>query len=574
MLIGVPIIIHLLGERKYQAISFSSLKFLREIERDSLQKLHLRQLLVLLARALWIALLVLAIAQPFFSSAGGSLEPGIILIDKSFSTSIDVNYTNKEKDLIENLPRWDNITYDEKSNSDSLREQILTNIENNKRENPNIILLSDFQENRQNRQIIDFIKTLTTRAYGLPLVKEKENFALSNIRVMNENSDSRDMKNIEVQLSKNVKAITQPSIHIKINGKQAGRTSLNEKGYGDFHFSTPENDYIPCIATCSDDEYPEDNVRYLVIRNRQKTKILCINEEKEANYHLKALRAMEQVDITEIRPEKLLSINLDQYDMLWFSNLYPISLNAMKAISIFARDNPILIVAGQKTDQPSGWESVVGNLTPVKDESGFYRVKDIYRTEGSADFHIKRFYRTSLKPEKILWELASNDPLLMEADKNIYLLLSPFHFDWNEMGLSPYFTRVIGDLIIRLCENEELLYETGDIISIKEPFSKVLTPTGEQYQIKDIFSHTNTPGFYAVESAGRRKIIAVNIPADESVQDQIKTEDIKILEWNGRDIADIEKQIKGRNTQTFFYILALLFFILEMLLLRKGERTK
>jgi len=47
-----------------------------------------------------------------------------------------------------------------------------------------------------------------------------------------------------------------------------------------------------------------------------------------------------------------------------------------------------------------------------------------------------------------------------------------------------------------------------------------------------------------------------------------------MLKWEGENIADIEKQIKGRNSQTLFYILSLLFIIFEMLLLRKGERTK
>ncbi|MCK4530903.1 MAG: hypothetical protein KAU44_06970, partial [Candidatus Marinimicrobia bacterium] len=109
---------------------------------------------------------------------------------------------------------------------------------------------------------------------------------------------------------------------------------------------------------------------------------------------------------------------------------------------------------------------------------------------------------------------------------------------------------------------------------IKEPFSKVTTPTGEKYQVNDIFTHTNNPGFYAIENSSGRKTVAVNIPESEYVQAQLKTENIKILEWNGEDTTDIERQIKGRNSQTLFYILALLFIIFEMMLLRKGERTK
>ncbi len=104
VLIGVPFIIHLLGERKYQALSFSSLKFLREIEHDSLQKLQLRQWLILLSRALWISMLVLALAQPFLSKGGGSLEPGILILDKSFSTRIDKNFLSGEKTLKEISP--------------------------------------------------------------------------------------------------------------------------------------------------------------------------------------------------------------------------------------------------------------------------------------------------------------------------------------------------------------------------------------------------------------------------------------------------------------------------------------
>ena len=574
VLIGVPFIIHLLGERKYQALSFSSLKFLREIEHDSLQKLQLRQWLILLSRALWISMLVLALAQPFLSKGGGSLEPGILILDKSFSTRIDKNFLSGEKTLKENFPRWDVIVYNERTNPDSLREKIRLNIERNKRETPNIILLSDFQKNVQNEEIIEIIKAHTTRVFGISLKKNKENFALSRLRLIDESIHLEDMKSIEIQLSQNNQTPIPPAIDINLNGTQIGRAGINEEGYGYFHFTVPENDHIPCFARCTEDEYPEDNIRYLVINNKTKTKILCVNETNEINYYIKALQAMDRVSPTMIIPQKLTSVDIDQFDMIWFSNLYLLSPNTMRAIKDFSTNKPVLITTGKQIVHPNGWEMITGDLVPIKQQEAYFRIKKIPGVTGSEDLRIKRYYQSSRKSEHIIWALASKDPLLMETEKNIYLILSPFHFDWNEMGLSPYFTRAISGLIAKMLDVQELSYDIGETIPIKEPFSAVIAPTGENYQVKDEFTHTGTPGFYTIENSKGRTSVAVNIPGNECIQDQIENENIYMLKWEGENIADIEKQIKGRNSQTLFYILSLLFIIFEMLLLRKGERTK
>ena len=246
----------------------------------------------------------------------------------------------------------------------------------------------------------------------------------------------------------------------------------------------------------------------------------------------------------------------------------------MRAIKDFSTNKPVLITTGKQIVHPNGWEMITGDLVPIKQQEAYFRIKKIPGVTGSEDLRIKRYYQSSRKSEHIIWALASKDPLLMETEKNIYLLLSPFHFDWNEMGLSPYFTRAISGLIAKMLDVQELSYDIGETIPIKEPFSTMIAPTGENYQVKDEFTHTSTPGFYTIENSKGRTSVAVNIPGNECIQDQIENENIYMLKWEGENIADIEKQIKGRNSQTLFYILSLLFIIFEMLLLRKGERTK
>ena len=519
-------------------------------------------------------MLVLALAQPFILNSNGLLDPGILVIDNSFSTSIDKNYVNTEKILIENFPRWDIITYNERTISDSLGQKLRKNIETNKRETPNIILISDFQKNIQNEEIIKIIRSQTTRAYGLAIKKMKENMSLSELRLTNGDNNIKDMKSIEIYLSQNNQTLIPPVAYINLNGKQVGRAGINKNGYGHFYFSALENDNIPCVVTCSEDEYPEDNIRYLVIKNNAKIKILCVKENNEIDYHIKALRAMERIMPTVISPQKLTSIDFNDFDMIWFSNLYLLNPNMMEKIKTFSKSKPVFITSGKDLASPNGWETITGDLSPMKKEDAYFRVKNIPGISTDEDLRIIQYYQSSLKDKNIIWELATGDPLLMEAEKNIYLLLSPFHFEWNEMGLSPYFTRVISRVIEKMLSVRDLSYEIGETIPIKEPFSKVISPSGEQYQVKDEFNNTMTPGFYSIESANSRTVFAVNIPKNECVQLEINTNNIDMLKWDGVNISDIEKQIKGRNSQTIFYILALLFIVFEMVLLKKGERTK
>jgi hypothetical protein len=87
LLILIPIIIHLFNFRKYKTIYFSRVSLLNEIVEDSKAGNKLRDILILLARILTIAALVVAFAQPYIPIEGQSNTENItsIYIDNSFS---------------------------------------------------------------------------------------------------------------------------------------------------------------------------------------------------------------------------------------------------------------------------------------------------------------------------------------------------------------------------------------------------------------------------------------------------------------------------------------------------------
>lgn len=88
--LAIPVIIHLFNFRKYKVVYFSNTNLLQNINQQTKSKNKLRHLLVLLARLLALACLVLAFAQPFIpannkkaASKDGSVAA--IYIDNSFS---------------------------------------------------------------------------------------------------------------------------------------------------------------------------------------------------------------------------------------------------------------------------------------------------------------------------------------------------------------------------------------------------------------------------------------------------------------------------------------------------------
>jgi hypothetical protein len=82
---AIPVLIHLLNLRKLRTVEFSSLQFLKELQRSSIRRLKIRQILLLLLRTALIASLVLAFSRPalrgtFAGMVGSEAGACVVLI--------------------------------------------------------------------------------------------------------------------------------------------------------------------------------------------------------------------------------------------------------------------------------------------------------------------------------------------------------------------------------------------------------------------------------------------------------------------------------------------------------------
>jgi hypothetical protein len=70
---AIPILIHLLNKRKLRTIDFSTLSFLKELQKNTMRKITIRQWLLLLLRTFLIAALVLAFSRPTIKGSFGTI---------------------------------------------------------------------------------------------------------------------------------------------------------------------------------------------------------------------------------------------------------------------------------------------------------------------------------------------------------------------------------------------------------------------------------------------------------------------------------------------------------------------
>ncbi len=109
-LVAIPIIVHLFNFRRYKKITFTNVKFLREITEETSSRSKLKHLLTLLARILAVVFLVLTFAQPYIPAKGIKQNAGTnavnFYIDNSFSMDAGTRegtLLDKSRDLVKEI---------------------------------------------------------------------------------------------------------------------------------------------------------------------------------------------------------------------------------------------------------------------------------------------------------------------------------------------------------------------------------------------------------------------------------------------------------------------------------------
>ena len=119
---SIPIVLHFLNLRKLKRVEFSTLTFLKELQKTKIKRIKLKQWLLLLLRIAIIIFLVMAFARPTVKSisignSSAAKTTAVIIIDNTFSMSVvtgNGSYLNHAKQiakmLLNNFQDGDEIT--------------------------------------------------------------------------------------------------------------------------------------------------------------------------------------------------------------------------------------------------------------------------------------------------------------------------------------------------------------------------------------------------------------------------------------------------------------------------------
>ncbi len=97
---AIPIILHFLNLRKLKTIEFSTLRFLKELQRTKIRRLKIKQLILLILRILIITFIVLAFARPTVRTTIPGIgtyakTSSVFILDNSFSLDLSDEYGNR-----------------------------------------------------------------------------------------------------------------------------------------------------------------------------------------------------------------------------------------------------------------------------------------------------------------------------------------------------------------------------------------------------------------------------------------------------------------------------------------------
>lgn len=402
---SIPVIIHLLNLKKLQKIEFSTLAFLKELQKSKLRRIKIKQWLLLALRVLIILLLVMAFSRPTLKGVaiGGTTSAAktsvVFIIDNTISMSaVDekgslLNQVKTAALKLANLLQQgddaaiifvsddnpDNIF--STSNVEELKKKIEQTKSSDKRGNfqkailnagdilkhsnnfnKEIYILSDFQTNMfTDATLMGDLKNLFDEKIRIYTINYSgKNF--SNISVVKIESKSQIFEkdkfvNFSVQLTNHSNTNAENNVvSLFINGERNAQKSFSvESGKSleiNIESAIKNTGFVELQARLEDDDINGDNNRYLNIYVPDKIPVIIFSEEKsDAKFINLALNASNggNLQVDEVSLNQIQSYDLKKYSSVILIGT-PVESSLQKLKQYVENGGGLLIFPSSKED--------------------------------------------------------------------------------------------------------------------------------------------------------------------------------------------------------------------------------
>lgn len=311
---SIPVIIHLFNLRKLKKIEFSTLAFLKELQKNKIRKIKLKQWILLALRVLIILFVVMAFARPALQSIqiGGTTSTAkttaIFILDNTFSMSVvdqKGSYFNQAKEIINQVisqlqegdevglvlvsnPKLENKLTSNLSefiknvdqldlsySSGDLNSTIIKAsqiISESKNFNKEIYILSDFQKNKITKENLsnDLSELLneSIRLYSFDLSdKDVFNLSVDELKINNQIFEKDKPVSFSVTITNNSNQdVNSAVVSLFIDDERAAQKSFDvnagQSTIVEIEAVPKSAAFIDVVAEIETDEIEQDNKRF------------------------------------------------------------------------------------------------------------------------------------------------------------------------------------------------------------------------------------------------------------------------------------------------------------------------
>jgi hypothetical protein len=378
-----PLLIHIFNRQKVKKILFSSLLFLKSLEKTRMRRVKIKEYLLLIIRSLIILLAVAAFARPaikgsFASRVGAHAKTSVaVLLDDSYSLGYETKdgpvfrmAREKAKNILSQLREGDEAslvlfnskpqmttpqpTYDFKHLAESLDEEVKLSADvadvKTALDKGYQILKGSKNLNREIYLITDMEKTGWSALQSGSLSPENNKIKLYVVDVSPPEEQNLYIEKVEFghqliqpaksfQLSARVvnhtsQPVTKFLVGLYLDGKRVSQTDTDiEKGGKStvqFNAVVEQAGIHTGFFELTDDDLMIDNRRYFTFRIPEKIKVLLVGEtERDTRYLSLALNPLNSSDaakeVTSVSQGDLSGVDFNQYQVIFFSNLSRLS---------------------------------------------------------------------------------------------------------------------------------------------------------------------------------------------------------------------------------------------------------
>ena len=417
-----PFLLHLFSRRKVKVVPFSSISFLKAMQKRQVRAIKIKQLLLLIIRTLIILAVVLAFARP--ATRGGYLGShatvsAMIVIDNSASMNLSVKdgrlfdlALKKARGILDQLEQSDEAAVITTSgdfsqlqgenlfgNPAAAREYLNTirlsdgsadltesfnraaNILNERMNlNRELYIISDFQDNSINSEKSAGDYRGKTFLVDLP-VDDIENIGIVSVDMGNQLFEV----GTEINTAANVKKMSGSGdeeilVSLYLDDKRIGQDGLRlgpgETGTVSFPMVVNRPGFHSGYLSLSDDDLLSDNTYHFSFYIPEQFNILLVGEEGLGTRLFQLALAPDENlrrhwSVHQVPYRSFASANLGEYDVLILANYSSLPGGDVARIKEFVRKGGGLLVnLGQKTDS-AAYNRDIAELTGITLTSQF-----------------------------------------------------------------------------------------------------------------------------------------------------------------------------------------------------------